>query len=441
VLRLGYVFCLIVLIACSKKVLVGKQEVKVLKFEAFTNVLIHESSSRNAPCEPTICIDPNNTNFIIAGSVLDNVYVSKNGGINWEKSKLKSTHGVYGDPVIRIGNNSEIYYSHLSNPSNKAYSGDDFLDRIVVQTSHDQGSNWTDGTNPECDHNKDHDKQWLSIDPMNNNVLMSWTEFDKYGSKIEKDKSRILFSSSSDGAKTWTDAIVISEFEGDCLDDDKTTEGAHPAVGIDGTYYVVWGYDSKLYLDKSSDQGKTWLDKDIVIADQPMGWSFDVPGIGRCNGLPVMDVDHSNGEYRGNLYISWSDQRNGTNDTDVWIIKSADNGKSWSNPKRVNDDAAGKHQFFSWMDIDPTTGYLYFVFYDRRAYDNNLTDVYMAYSTDGGVSFVNQKISEKPFLPESYVFFGDYIDISVMNGKIRPIWTAQDKSKLSIYTAIINLIK
>ncbi len=30
------------------------------------------------------------------------------------------------------------------------------------------------------------------------------------------------------------------------------------------------------------------------------------------------------------------------------------------------------------MDIDQTNGHLYFIFYDRRAYLDNQTDVYMA---------------------------------------------------------------
>jgi len=51
------------------------------------------------------------------------------------------------------------------------------------------------------------------------------------------------------------------------------------------------------------------------------------------------------------------------------------------------------------MDIDQTNGNLYFVFYDRRTYTDNQTDVYMAISTDGGTNFSNVKISESPFSP------------------------------------------
>ena len=34
----------------------------------------------------------------------------------------------------------------------------------------------------------------------------------------------------------------------------------------------------------------------------------------------------------------------------------------------MNNDPPGKQQFFTWMAIDQSNGYLYVVFYDRRAY-------------------------------------------------------------------------
>jgi hypothetical protein len=269
---------------------------------------------------------------------------------------------------------------------------------------------------------------------------MTWTEFDKYGSKDAGDKSRILFSITKDEGKTWSDAVVISDFEGDCLDDDKTTEGAHPAFGTEGEIYVVWAFDEKIWLDISYDGGKSW-GKDSVIAQQPGGWAYPVSGIGRCNGFPTIKTDHSEGAGRGNLYVQWSDQRAGTSDTDVFLIRSVDKGKNWTNPVRVNNDQAGKQQFFSWMDIDIADGSLYLVFYDRRNHENDATDVYLAYSKDRGDTFGNVKISETPFTPKKSLFFGDYNDISAVNGIIRPIWTRQEGQKLGVYTAIINLKK
>jgi hypothetical protein len=90
------------------------------------------------------------------------------------------------------------------------------------------------------------------------------------------------------------------------------------------------------------------------------------------------------------------------------------------------------------MTVDQITGYIYVIFYDRRNYTDNNTDVYLAMSKDGGNTFKNIKISESPFNPNSSVFFGDYTNISAYNNVIRPIWTRLDNDQLSILTAIVD---
>jgi len=436
--RLFALFYLIIFLSLSLGCQRKTVEVAAVSMSPSKVVTIDSATFKVGPCEPTICISPTDTDIVAAGSILDKFYLSKDGGKSWGISTLKSTHGVYGDPVIRMASDNTVYYAHLANPTGRAYVDEEFLNKIVVQKSTDLGKTWNNGTYPAVDTLKDHDKQWLYIPEGTNEVLMSWTEFDKYGSKDAKDKSRILFSMSTDGAETWAPAIAISDLEGDCIDDDYTTEGALPIKTADGSIYVSWSFDNKIYLDKSTDGGKTW-GKDKVIATQPGGWTFDVPAIGRCNGMPIIDSDTSDGPYKGTMYINWADQRNGKDDTDIWLAKSTDDGDTWSPPIRVNNDVPGKHQFFSWMDVDPSTGYIYIVFYDRRAYDDAQTDVYLAYSTDGGQTFTNEKISEEPFTPNTTVFFGDYNDISVVNGVVRPIWTVVDGGKLSVQTAVIEV--
>lgn len=433
---LGGAFMFLLFLGCNKGV---TQAIQLPFKENPKNIKIDSGRMGLGPCEPSICINPSNPNNIVAGSILNRIHVSNDGGMTWQNDWLSSSLGVYGDPVVRIGPKGNVYYSHLSNPTGQAYNSVEFLDRIVVQKSTDGGVTYNDGTAPSNDRTKDQDKQWLYINPVDGTVLMSWTEFDKYSSKDENDKSRILFSKSTDGAESWSEPVDISDLDGDCLDDDDTTEGAVPVMDKDGNIYVTWAYADKIYLDKSTDGGKTWLPKDIEVVDQFGGWTLDIPGIQRCNGMPILGIDRSGGARDGHLYINWSDQKNGTDDTDVWLVKSVDGGKSWSKRIRVNDDAKGKHQFFSWMDVDPITGYIYVVFYDRRAHDDNSTDVYLAYSTDGGETFINKKISESPFIPNDAVFFGDYNDISAYNGMVRPIWTRLERIELSVWTAIIDM--
>jgi hypothetical protein len=154
--------------------------------------------------------------------------------------------------------------------------------------------------------------------------------------------------------------------------------------------------------------------------------------------MPVLMVDNSPGPMHGSLYIVWADQKNGPNDTDIWFTRSTNKGDSWTAPEKINKDAPGKHQFLPWLAIDQTTGYLYVVYYDRRAYDDLRTDVYVAFSIDGGNSFIERKISETPFVPTDANFFGDYTNISAHKGIIAPIWTRMDEGKTSVWTAIIK---
>ncbi len=407
----------------------------------FKNIKIAESKPGDSygPCEPSIAINPRNVKNIVAGAVLNRVYFSNDGGKNWKADELQSSLGVFGDPVVVADWNNGFYYAHLSDPEKKGWASDKILDRIVIQKSSDGGKSWSDGSFCGNRHPKDQDKHWLVSDPKTDELLCTWTEFDKYNSENkEKDHSRILFSKSTDSGKSWSDAVAINQFEGDCLDDDFTTEGATPAFGPNGEIYCAWAFDNKIWFDKSLDGGKTWLEKDILAAEQPGGWAFDIPGVSRCNGMPILVCDLSNSPNRGTLYLNWGDLKNGVDDADIWLSKSTDGGKNWSKPLRVNDDKPGKQQFLPWLAVDQTSGFLYCVFYDRRNFDDKKTDVYVAVSRDGGASFENLKISDSPFDPTQGVFFGDYNNISAHAGVVRPIWTRLENGKLSIWTALMD---
>ena len=396
----------------------------------FQNVMI---GNQFFPEEPSIMINPYNTDQLVAAANIDNYYYSDNGGVTWTQGILTSTYGVWGDPCIIVDTNGHFYFLHLSNPS----SGN-WIDRIVCQKTTNGGQTWNNGSYMGLDGTKAQDKEWAIVDPANNNIYVTWTQFDDYGSTNPLDSSIIRFSRSVDGGESWSEAVRINKVAGDCLDEDNTVEGAVPAVGPNGEIYASWAGPLGLVFTKSTDQGITWPEENTFVTDIPGGWDYAIPGIYRANGLPITTCDLSGGPYHGRIYINWSDQRNGLNDTDVWLVISDDGGITWSNIIRVNDDPAGKQQFFTWMDIDQTTGYLYIVFYDRRNYGDNLTDVYLAVSKDGGVTFDNMKISESPFNPTSSVFFGDYTNISAHDGIIRPIWARLEGGNLSVWTALID---
>lgn len=396
-----------------------------------TNIML--GTLRN-PNEPSIAMDLKNPDHIIVGANIDNYFISHDGGYSWEQSRIfSSTMGVWGDPCVVVDTLGNFYFFHLSNPP-----GPELIDRIVCQKSTDQGASWNSGSSIGYIAGKNQDKEWAVVDRKSNRLYVTWTQFDEYGSLNSADSSIIRFSRSDDLGETWTEPVRLNRVAGDCLDSDNTVEGAVPAVGTEGEIYVSWAGPEGILFDRSLDGGDSWLDDDIRVSDMPGGWNFSIPGISRANGFPVTCCDAGNSKYRGNIYINWSDQRNGTNDTDSWLSRSTDGGNTWSAPLRVNNDPPGKHQFFTWMTVDQVTGYIWIVFYDRRNHSDWQTDVYGALSKDGGESFINFNISETPFVPNPNIFFGDYNNIVAHNNIVRPVWTRLHEDELSIYTAIID---
>ncbi len=387
------------------------------------------------PEEVTISINPRDPLNVVAGSNLDYYYYSTDGGYTWTEGRLRSNLGVWGDPSVIFDTEGNLYYGHLSNPVDG-----DFIDRIVVQKSTDGGLTWNDGVGIGLNPPRDQDKEWLAVDhtnsPFRNSIYAAWTEFDRYGSPAPEDRTRILFSYSRDFSDSWSDPVAVSDVTGNCLDSDNTVEGAVSAVGPEGQVYLSWAGPLGIVFDKSLDGGQTFGD-DILVDPMPGGWDFHIPGIYRCNGMPVTACDISDSPHRGSIYIMWSDQRNGIHDTDVFLVKSKDGGGTWGPVKRVNDDPPGKQQFFPWMTVDQSTGNIYVIFYDRRDATDYSTEVYLAKSSDGGETFRNYKISEYPFRSVSGIFFGDYLNIAASAGKIHAIWSRMDGIDLSIWTTVI----
>ena len=420
------------ILLCIVTSFIGCAPIKTNK--KFEVVKIYEQHDLNqlGPCEPGIAINKTNPDNIVASSVLNNIHVSNNGGKTWNTFQPKCDLGIYGDPVIECDNQGNFYYFHLSDIDGKNWKSEHFLDRIVMQKSTDQGNSWTLGNSIGHHPGKQQDKQWACINPENKEIYVTWTEFDNYGSNDPNCKSRILFSKSTDEGLSWSQPIQISTHEGDCQDDDLTTEGAVPTS--DGkNIYVSWSWNHKIYFTKSEDLGRSWSSEETIIATQKSGWSYQIPEINRANGFPITESYKS--KNKGILYVNWSDQIN-KNETNIYLSKSLDKGKTWSPAKIVNPKIKG-HYFFNWMSIDPTTGYIHIIYYMQNAYSKSI-DVIYSYSKNQGEKFKHIKLNKKPFSAKGVNFFGDYNNIDSYNKRISPIWTQAVNGKLEIWNTVIS---
>lgn len=393
------------------------------------SVTIDFGDARTGPEEPTICISPIDSNVVLAAANINKQYRSLDGGKTWEKLNITSSLGIFGDPCIVADEYGHFYFFHLSDPDGIGWKSDKLLDRIVCQVSKDNGKTWSDGTSIGLNHPKDQDKEWAVYNPITKEIGVAWTEFDHYGSDDASCESRILFSKASIKSMKWSKPKKVSQYSGNCIDDSKTAEGAYPTYDKKGRFYVTWALDNTIYMDYL--ENNSFQKEDIKIMEIPGGWDIPIEGVGRANGFPIMKINPHNNHF----YLNWCDQRSGV--SKVYFAYSKNNGKKWSKPLSVANTT--KHtEFFTWMDFNPKSNQIHFVYYQIKEDQKDRIETQYASYHLKKKEWLNITLSDKPFETPGSVFFGDYNNIDVVGGQIRPIWTEYENNTLSIKTKLLH---
>jgi hypothetical protein len=385
--------------------------------------------------EPSIVVNPNNPDQVVAVFQPATVAYSTDGGQTFSTPDLPSIEGwrAGGDVSVAFDNKghtylSTLHFDKLGSTSYWAHAAG--KNGIFVRRSPDGGKTWEKDAVAVKTYNgvetNSHMEDMPRIfadsqarSPYAGNVYVGWIEW-------QLDKSVMLFARSTDGAKTFSQPIRISTHAGLPRDDNGGLVGFVGVVGADGTIYAIWNDGSTITLTQSHDGGKTFTPSRTAVDVAPpyFGGAGGIPGVSRVMGFPQIGVDSRQGRQGGRLYVSWSDFRNG--DVDVFCASSKDRGRTWSAPVRVNSDPIhdGLDQFFQWMTVDPVTGDVYVQFYDRRDDpENHRTGFTLARSTDGGNTFGNYAWEETPFESRQPAFLGDYTWLTVLNGKAYGAWT------------------
>jgi hypothetical protein len=388
--------------------------------------------------EPGIALDPRDPSRLLA------VYQGPAAGAySLDSGRTFSPAGVIaptdwrraGDVSATFDDKGNAYVSYLTfdklgTPSYWRHGAG--RNGIYVRRSRDGGKRWDapvavhawyTGNEPEMQYE---DMPRIFADnapssPHRGSLYVGWIEW-------QLDKSIILFSRSSDQGQSWSAPIRISTQAGFPRDDNGDVVGFLGAVASNGSIYAVWNWRSTITLAISRDGGRTFTPSRPVLEVGPpyFGGTGAVPGIGRVFGFPQVGVGPASAGLRGNkpprLYVCWTDFRNG--DIDVFVAASADEGRTWSVPIRVNTDSVhnGRDQFLQWMSVDPVIGDIYVQFYDRGADpENRLTSMTLARSTDGGRSFTSYRWSDAPFEGRG-AFLGDYTWLTAYRGRVYGVW-------------------
>ena len=381
------------------------------------NIEVHSGSERIN--EHTITTEPDDPDHLVAGANDYNsgasgyawvgYYSSGNGGRTWDNdyipgypgdlrpSVLTGYYGT-GDPVLASSpSDNKVYMAGIGifRPGPAASS-------IWVARSDNGGSTFdpqdvflvAEGYGIE----RFHDKEWITVDPENGDIYVSWTTF-----VAGAQTAHIVVSFSRDQGLTWSPYVIVSEV----LQQEWGPQGSQILVDSQGDVHISWiDYtNSELRIAHSYNRGLTFTDHE-TICDVDYVWDIS-NAYYRTPTMASMAIDRSGGEHHDRLYITWHDNRTG--DTDALMVCGDEGGTEWTDPLRVNNDNGTAAQFYPTVTVSPE-GYVHVFFYDRRLDVNDTAlDVFYAVSIDGGMTFpFNTRVTTVSTDPEGEQFIGDY---------------------------------
>ena len=414
-----------------------------------TDVTQSENSLFIDPSDESVTLNSNNSSSWTSGYA-DQAYgadalFSLDGGQDWQGSTRGTSGTNNGDPSTAIGLNGWWYVGRISEDWGQA-----------VSYSKDQGKSWTSvkvGQGPTAAYGV-LDKNHLWIDPSPGSPFAGYL-YDGWTNQIpgSADTNQIEIVRSADHGLTWSSPYNISSG----ASAGSLNHGVNIQTGPGGEVYAAWSiYDTwpsdetAIGFAKSVDGGGIFTPATRIITNIK-GIRASMTGKNmRVNSFPSMAVDLSTGPNRGTLYLVWANVGypgiNTGTDIDVFLIRSADEGETWSAPIRVNQDPAGlgKQHYFPWITCDPITGGLCVIYYDDRDLPSTQAATYVSWSYDGGLSWSDMQVSDYTFTPKpiaglAYSYFGDYIGIQSRNMKVYPIWTDNHDGRAMTYVSPFDL--
>jgi hypothetical protein len=422
--------------------------------------------------ESSISVNPLNPKILIASAVDYRaesstwVYVSSDGGITWKNFNLGKPFPTWrssNDPSVMFDAEGVGYLVYGGFGSLE--SGDAGLvgeNGVFIARTTDDGKNWEAHipvivhTGPQTLDSTFEDKYYVQVDnspksPYYRHVYIPWKRVTPRDSATQ-----IVIAKSSDFASTWTKPLPISHRVSGSSED--TTFGQSfplATTGPNGELYVVWnhGIVHGIGFVKSYDGGETFTEPRIIHNYNIFGETKFIPGQGyrhvvkgrvRAEAYPVVVCDYTEGERSGNLYLCWS----ADNPPNIYFSKSTDEGDTWTAPVIVHEKN-DNDQFWQWMSIDPKSGELAIMYLDsRNDPDNIMIECYVSYSSDGGDTWIDRRVSDivsdirlNPF--GSNAFAGDYSGNAFFDGIIYPSWVDMRNAVINIsdsdvFTAIVN---
>lgn len=205
-------------------------------------------------------------------------------------------------------------------------------------------------------------------------------------------------------------------------------------------------------------------DRVFVTDTHVGGFDFIPPQPDRSvDAEPGLAWDRTGGLRSGRVYLVYTlENKNESDDTDIVLRHSDDQGATWSDPVRVNDDSTRNSQFLPKVSLDPDTGHLAVIWYDARSdlgagapgdtdgVPNDDARVWGAFSANGESFTKNIQIAagtSNAHDSANAIDYGDYTGLSFLGGVAHPGWADNSNSaggnpdgtlhQLDLYTAAV----
>ena len=431
---------------------------------AGVDVKINSDASGTVQNEIRITRNPTDANnFVVAyndgsgaASSPLGVSFSLDGGATWSDRQLSvPTHPVLGtpddglslsiifDPFVDSDSNGNLYAGYIATDGSAGGPGG-----IYIERSTDKGQTWSGPTNiafdvragpppmpPMPDPYRFNDRPDMTVDG-SDNVYVVWIR----DVGVSQPTSDIYFSKSppppigldfTGGVAGSVAAQTVNDLPGGMPTPPLSDFANAPdvAVAADGTVYVAWidvdvtdpnPKPGTLHLDVSADGGVTFgtdlVAQSITALANRLATTAGGMDDARSGSYPAIATDPSSS---ATVYMVYAADPTGSDESDVFFIRSANSGATWSAPLRIHDDLTTRDQFHPAIAVKPN-GTIDVAWYDKR---NSATDaawdVYAAKSTDGGVSFsTNARVTDTTFatpvnLPGTEPWLGEYLGLEV----------------------------
>ena len=354
-----------------------------------------------------------------------------------------------GDPAVAFGKDGTAYYLCYTYRVS-GYSS--YKAQLLLSTSTDGGRTWLTGgskqpltvvaqwdasgiTKGSTGQFQDHESIW--VDPTDGRIYVTWAQFHGNGSN-----SPIYVAVSANGGKTFSTPAQITASTVRSNQDARIVtngDGTHAYLTFDNG--VQGGKGAVMYVSESSGPGTslTWSApvqfaafNDPVCLFPP--YCFNVSG-GPFRGpgsYPVPAFDPT----RQRLYVAYADIVGGL----AQLFLASAPGDGVTDPRNwtiipMAPGASGDRLNVE-MSIERGSGRIDFISDDRSYSNNTLVDITYGKSTDGGATFVTQRVTRQGFDPsQSGVpsgsgfrpFIGDYNGIISLPTKAAFAWTGVGK--------------